>query len=145
MRNVLRKLNLKPGDRIIVPKSGLKIIQHHALYFGQNHKGQDLIAENKIGFGVRLVSALDSFKDVNEITSIEKFEGGNYERKLIIQRAIQKMGQPYDLINYNCQHFANEVQYGKVESEQVQSFFSGVKWVSGFLLLFILINSIAND
>lgn len=117
--NYVKKLGLEPGDRIIVPKSGLRIVQHHAMYLGQNHQGIDLIAENKIGFGVRLVTADKFFADVIEVTRIEKFRGNTYKRKLAIQRALQKLGHPYHLINYNCQHFANEIQYGKVESDQV--------------------------
>src|SRR5579864_2499912 len=111
MNQKIKQLGLLPADRIVVPKSGLRIIQHHAVYLGQNHLGVDLIADNKIGFGVRLVTAADFFKDVIEVTRIEKFRGNNYERKLAVQKALDKMGQPYHLINYNCQHFANEIQY----------------------------------
>ncbi len=117
-RMKFQNLNLKPGDRIVVPKSGLRIVQHHALYLGRNYQGLDLIAENKIGFGVRLVTVGEFLKDVIEITRIERFKGTNYERKQAVQKALQKTGQPYHLINYNCQHFANEIQYGKVESDQ---------------------------
>lgn len=117
-RMKFQNLNLKPGDRIVVPKSGLRIVQHHALYLGRNYQGLDLIAENKIGFGVRLVAVGEFLKDVIEITRIERFKGTNYERKQAVQKALQKTGQPYHLINYNCQHFANEIQYGKVESDQ---------------------------
>lgn len=124
MNNYIAKYNLRPGDRIVVPKSGLRIIEHHALYLGQNYKGVDLIAENKIGFGVRLVTADDFFKDVIEVTRIEKFKGNNYQRKRAVQRALEKLGQPYRLIDYNCQHFANEIQYGIVESKQVTAAFT---------------------
>jgi hypothetical protein len=121
-----KNLNLKPADRIIVPKSGLRIVQHHAIFLGQNDLGQDLIAENKIGFGVRVITAEIFFKDDIEITRIERFKGTNYERKVAIQKALSKRGLPYNLINYNCQHFASEVQYGKPESEQVKNAFIGL-------------------
>lgn len=121
MNQKILQLGLLPADRIVVPKSGLRIVQHHALYLGQNHFGVDLIAENKIGFGVRVVTAADFFKDVIEITRIEKFNGTNYQRKISVQKALNKMGQHYDLIDYNCQHFANEIQYGRIESEQVKN------------------------
>ncbi len=140
-----KNLNLKPADRIVVPKSGLRIVQHHAIYLGQNHQGQHLIAENKIGFGVRLVTADDFFKDVIGVTKIERFKGSNYERKLAVQKALNKCGLPYDLINYNCQHFANEVQYGKIESEQVESLFAGMKVAAGFLLVFAIAGLLTND
>jgi uncharacterized protein YycO len=145
MNQKIKQLGLLPGDRIVVPKSGLRIVQHHALYLGQNYQGIDLIAENKIGFGVRVVTAAEFFADVIEVTRIEKFRGTNYQRKLAVQKALQRLGQPYHLINYNCQHFANEIQYGKVESEQADNFLSGVKVAAGFLLFFALINSLTND
>lgn len=118
-----KMLNLKPGDRIVVPKSGLRLIQHHAIYLGQNHQGQHLIAENKIGIGVRVVTAEEFFRDVIEVTHIERFAGSNSERKTAVQKALSKLGLPYNLINYNCQHFANDVQYGRVQSEQVEKGF----------------------
>ncbi len=121
MNQKILQLGLLPADRIVVPKSGLRIVQHHALYLGQNHLGVDLIAENKIGFGVRLVTATDFFKDVIEVTRIEKFNGTNYQRKIAVQKALNKLGQPYHLIDYNCQHFVNEIQYGRIESEQVKN------------------------
>lgn len=145
MNKIIKQHNLLPGDRIIVPKSGLRIVQHHALYLGQNHLGLDLIAENKIGFGVRLITAYEFFKDVIEITKIEKFYGNNSQRKLAVQKALHKTGQPYHLIDYNCQHFANEIQYGKVESDQINDFFMGLKIAAGIFLLFKLSNSFSDD
>jgi len=145
MNKRIKLLGLQPGDRIVVPKSGLRLVQHHALYLGQNHQGVDLIAENKIGFGVRLVTVDEFFKDVIEITRIERFKGTNYERKLAVQKALLKLRQPYHLINYNCQHFANEIQYGKVESDQVGSLMDGLKIAAGFILTIGLFNAIIND
>lgn len=127
-----KNLNLKPGDRIVVPKSGLRLIQHHAIYLGQNHKGQHLIAENKIGMGVRVVTAEEFFRDVIEITGIERFTGSNSERKKTVQKALSKLGLPYNLINYNCQHFVNDVLQNRVESEQV-----GKAVLFGVVLLFV--------
>ena len=102
-------------------------MQHHAIYLGQNYQGVDLIIENKIDVGVRLITADDFFRDAIEITRIERFSGSNYERKVAVQKALQKLGLPYHLINYNCQHFANEVQHGRLESNQVDNFFKNLK------------------
>lgn len=145
MNKIIKQYSLLPGDRIVVPKSGLRMVQHHALYLGQNYQGVDLIAENKIGFGVRLISADDFFKNVIEITKIEKFPGNNLQRKLAVQKALHKLGQPYSLINYNCQHFANEIQHGKMESDQVNNFFTAVKIAVAIFLLSKLSNSFTND
>jgi|GEM_PF-5811160 len=42
--NYVNFYKLKPGDKIVVPKSWLRLIQHHVIYLGQDHFGQDLIA-----------------------------------------------------------------------------------------------------
>lgn len=137
MNQKILQLGLLPADRIVVPKSEFRIVQHHALYLGRNHWGVGLIAENKIGYGVRLISADDFFKDIIEITRIEKFLGTNYQRKQAVQKALQKLGQPYQLIDYNCQHFANEIQYGKSESRQVATAFA----IAASIFLIALLNT----
>ena len=55
------------------------------------------------------------------------------------------MGQPYHLINYNCQHFANEIQYNLIKSDQVDGLFEGLKVAAGVVLVFGLLNLITND
>lgn len=110
---------IQPADRIVIPKSNIKLVQHHAIYLGQNNEGVDLIAENKIGFGVRLVTADEFFKGVIEITRIERFTGTNSERRVAVQRALEQLGRPYDLINYNCESFSNHVQHNEISSRQV--------------------------
>lgn len=138
MHPLVYNLGLLPADRIVVPKSGLRIVQHHAVYLGKNQLGQDLIAENKIGYGVRLVTADEFFQDVLEVTSIERFSGNNHERKVVIQNALNRLNAPYDLINYNCQHFANEVLKGKAESEQVNNVVNALK-IAATLFLFVAV------
>ncbi len=90
------------------------------------------MAENHKFDGVRIVPAREYFKSVKAIDRIEKFKGTNAERKQAIQRAIRKAGTPYDLINYNCEHFANEVATGKAFSSQVETAFAAL---AGLLLI----------
>lgn len=75
MNTHLQKLNLQPADRIVVPKSDLRWVQHHAIYLGRDENGTDWIAENKIGKGVQIVTAVDFFIDATEITRVEPFRG----------------------------------------------------------------------
>lgn len=121
MSKHVEQLGLQPGDRIVVPKSEWRLVEHHAIYLGQDSYGKHLIAENKIGIGVRLVSAADFFNDVIEVTRVDRFNGSNAERKNVVQRSLARLGLPCNLINYNCQHFANEVLEDRKESEQVNS------------------------
>ena len=111
--------NLKPGDKIVVPKSWMRIVQHHVIYLGQNHLGVHLIAENAVGLYVRVITVDQFFQENPEVTRIDRFAGDNVQRRLAIERALKKLGQPYDLINFNCEHFANYVQKGILKSDQV--------------------------
>jgi hypothetical protein len=131
MHPIVSKLGLMPADRIVVPKSGFRVVQHHAVYLGQNQRGQDLIAENKIGFGVRLITADEFFKDVIEVTRIERFNGSNYERNKAVEKAISLKGKHYDLFSFNCEHYANTVQHKNSHSSQVKK---GVGIVAAFFL-----------
>jgi hypothetical protein len=105
----------------------------------------NLVAENKIGFGVRLVTADNFFKNVIEVTRIERFNRNNCERKVAVQKALNKLGQPYHLIGYNCQHFANEIQHNLIKSDQIDELFGGLKVAAVVALVIGLLNLITND
>ncbi|MEO6302279.1 MAG: lecithin retinol acyltransferase family protein [Bacteroidia bacterium] len=140
MRKFLHTLNsLRPGDRIVVPKSYLRMVQHHAIYLGFE-KGQHWIIENKEVFGVRVVSAATFLAGVDEITRIDPFYPKNgYSRNDLVRYALSKKGRRYHLTNYNCEHFANEIQYRVVQSKQADT---GVG-IALFGLAVLLIGGIA--
>lgn len=114
----INKYNLQPADRIVTPKSELRFVQHHVVYLGKNRFGVDLVAENKLGYGVRIITADKFFKECPEITRIERFRGTGTQRQVAVQRALDNLGQPYSLINFNCESFANLVQHNRIESKQ---------------------------
>jgi hypothetical protein len=120
---LVNKLNLQPGDRVVVPKSQWQLVQHHALYLGYDEFGNHYMCENVIGIGVRLVKVEDFFNGVIKITRIEKYVGNNYDRKIIVQNALAKLGQPYSLINYNCESFVNDILLRTAHSNQVGNLF----------------------
>jgi hypothetical protein len=130
----IKLYNLKPGDRIISPKSVLGIVKHHAIYLGQNFDGQHLIAENTFGKYVRIVLAEEFFTEYDEVTQIDPFIGNGQQRRLAIERALNQMGKPYDLINFNCEHFANFVQSGQIKSDQI-----GIALLLSLLLVALII------
>lgn len=121
MRKNLQLKNLQPADRIVVPKSDLRWVQHHAIYLGKDVNGIDWIAENKIGKGVHIVHATDFFSDIVELTRIEPFCGTEAERKRAVKSALALKGTNYDLFQFNCEHYANVVQYMQTESHQVKT------------------------
>jgi len=124
--------NLKPGDEIIVPKSSLDIIQHHALYIGFDESGTHWIIHNNVGVGVSLVTVNEFFRLCSRITRINRYAGSNTGRRRLVQRALQTIGKPYDLIDYNCEHFTTEMKTGKINSKQVENALLGA-----ILLLFM--------
>jgi hypothetical protein len=115
---LIRQFNLEPGDRIIIPESLLGLVKHHALYLGYNEYGEHLICKNVIGVGVILTRVDDFFQDAKSVTRIEKFHSNNFERIQIVQKALTKLGKPYNLINYNCESFCNDVQHNLIKSAQ---------------------------
>lgn len=121
MRKNLQLKNLQAADRIVVPKSDLRWVQHHAIYLGKDVNGTDWIAENKIGKGVHFVPAADFFSNVTEITRVEPFCGTESERKHAVRSALALKGTNYDLFQFNCEHYANVVQYRQAESHQVKT------------------------
>lgn len=129
---IIRQLDIEPGDRIVVPKSSIGIVQHHALYLGYNNLGQHLICENIIGVGVKLTRVEDFFQDAISVTRVEKFQDDNFERRKIVEKALSKLGTPYNLINYNCESFCNDIQHNIIKSFQ-----SSIGLFVGFIVIMI--------
>lgn len=111
-------ITLKVGDRVVVPKSALDMVQHHAIYLGY-WKGQYWFIENKEGIGVRVVSADVFFGGVNKITRIVRFiPRANYSRQDLYDYALSLRGRAYNLLSYNCEHVANQIQNRVIKSKQ---------------------------
>ena len=105
------------GDRIVVPKSGWNMVQHHALFFGLAN-GEAIVAESKEGRGV-ILTRLDVFlADAGRITRIEPFVGPYQQQAFIMDRVKARLGRRYDKWQYNCEQFVNDVLQGRVESRQ---------------------------
>lgn len=134
---LVEHLHLQPGDRVVVPKSAWQLVQHHALYLGCDDFGNHYMSENVIGVGVKLTRVTDFFHGEPEVTRIEPYTGSNYERRLVVERALAKLGQPYNLINYNCESFVNDVLHHEPKSAQVGN-------VAGMLGLALLVALLVN-
>lgn len=117
---IVQNLGLNSGDRVITPKSSWNLVQHHALYLGCDDWGNHFMCENIINEGVRLTRVHEFFNGVEKVTRIEKFTGNQISRKSTVQKALARLGKPYNLINYNCESFCNEVVHGKSFSEQAK-------------------------
>lgn len=119
MTKIYNLKNLKPGDRLVLPKSNLGLVQHHAIYVGTDAYGNRQYIENYIGKGVQRVDENYLFRDGYHLTRIEPFIGNAFQRRLAVNRAVSLIGTQYDLVNFNCEHYANAVQYNKPFSNQV--------------------------
>jgi hypothetical protein len=141
MKNFYNTLiSLKIGDRIVVPKSSIQWIQHHAIFLGYEN-GQYWFIENKEGIGVRVVSADIFFTGVSHITRIVPFNPRyGYGCEELLEYALSKRGKGYHLTNYNCEHLANDIQNHVVKSSQATT---GV--AIGIFSLALLIGAIAKS
>jgi hypothetical protein len=117
--NFIKAYKLEAGDTVVVPKSEWEVIQHHALYVGCDPNGHRYMCENVIGKGVKLTRLKDFLNGTNKVSSIKKFSGTPRERYTVIQNALAKLGRPYNLLSYNCEHFVNDVLTKKPASAQV--------------------------
>lgn len=110
---------LQPADRLVIPKSGLRLVQHHVIYLGKDNKGNRVYIENAIGRGVQVVNEAYLFRGGFELTRVERFTGNLHQRKAAVQLAMQMIGKQFDLLSFNCEHYANMVQHKKSYSNQV--------------------------
>lgn len=122
MINTLPNLPLLyAGDVIIAKKrKGLgRILNHYIVYVGNN------VFVGNLTEGVQELSYYELMRLLQdyEPTGVRKFSGSYFQRQDAVNRAYSKLGRKYSLINFNCEHFANWVQFGKLESSQVTTGF----------------------
>lgn len=108
---------LETGDLIVRQKGPLST--HYIVYIGWQN-GIQVVAENQIGIGVRYTSLKEALAG-NPIKRFEKFGGTEAQRQTVISRINTLLGKAYDLVVFNCEHFARWVATGKIESKQVRT------------------------
>jgi hypothetical protein len=107
---------LKTGD-LIVRKKGRFSAHYLVFLFMQN--GEHIVAENQNGHGVRYNTLSRALRG-KPIKRFERFGGTEAQRKQVIPRIERMLGQAYDLVVFNCEHFARWVAHGRIESRQVR-------------------------
>lgn len=113
---------LQPGDRVVTHKSLFGIIKHHSLYVGMDADWNAWVIENVVGEGVRWTRLDELIRRNGDISRIERFYGTEAQRTNSVNRALARVGLPYDVLSYNCEHFVNEVLHGQRKSSQVEVF-----------------------
>lgn len=142
--NYSSKYGLQPADRIIEPIFQTGISKHHAIYLGRDQNGVEWVSENYKFKGVRCVRAVDYFKN-DQGFHITKFQGAWGERVSAVKRALSLLGKPYDLIDFNCEHYAEYVQNGIAKSNQVDTVVEVVKTAVVVVLGIGIINYLVNE
>lgn len=113
-----QRYNLYRGDKIVKGIYATGLIKHFAVFLG-NINGIEWVAENHKGHGVQVVTAEQYFSVMPTAFYIEQFAGTEQERTEIVRRALSLQGAQYNLFAFNCEHYANYVQYGVAESYQL--------------------------
>jgi hypothetical protein len=132
---------LQPGDRVITQKSAFGLIKHHSLYVGMDTDWNAWVIENVAGNGVRWTRLDELIQRNGHITGIARYYGTEYQRTAVVNQALARIGLPYDALTYNCEHFVNDVLYGKRQSPQVDN----LKQVVGGALTCMLIVAIVRN
>jgi hypothetical protein len=108
---------LKTGDLIVRQKGPFST--HYIVWIGWQN-GIQLVAENQRGIGVRYTSLQEALAG-NSIKRFEKFGGTEVQRQLVVPKIKNLLGKSYDLMVFNCEHFARWIATGKIESKQVRT------------------------
>jgi hypothetical protein len=141
LRNFIYANGLQEADAIIAKKRGWGVFDHFILYMGRSY-GQHLFIANDAYGGVKWFSeseVIDLIKDFDPVR-IRKFTGNFYERQKALDRAKREIGKSYSLVDFNCEHLANYVQYSVRESKQVQNWKAGLGITAGLLLAAFIFN-----
>lgn len=123
MINTLTSLpTLLPGDVIIAKKrKGIgRVLNHYIVCVGNNR----FIGNLKDGVKELHFNELINLLSDYEPTGVKRFNGTFFQQQQAINRAYSKLGYRYSFLNFNCEHYANWVQFGKVESSQVSNGFA---------------------
>lgn len=142
--NYAIRYGLRPADRLIEPIFATGLSKHHVIYLGEDYQGVEWIAENYKFQGVRKVKASEYFTWGKKFR-IARFSGSYPERIAAVKRALSRMGERYDLINFNCEHYAEYVQTGRANSKQVNSVKEGLQTAAAVLLVIGIVKLFSND
>lgn len=119
----VRHHDLKAADVIVASRNGFAVMDHYVVYLGIVN-GRHQFAANLINHGVINVSdtLLRRLLPNYSPDRIRRFVGSESERLSAVCRAWNHVDNNtrYNLATYNCEHFANEIQFNRSYSRQTQ-------------------------
>jgi len=122
IQNYIITHQLQSIDVIVADKIGYGLLDHYIVYMGICEQGKHWFMGNMPQKGVHWVSEEEASALIQKYKPkrIRRFNGTDSQIEVAYQRALNLLDRDYDLIAYNCEHFANQVQFGKAESLQIQ-------------------------
>lgn len=108
---------LSPIDVIVAKKkNGFgRILNHYIVYLGDNTFIGNLGDRVQIISNSKLVALLREYDPVE----VRRFHGNQHEIQSAKKRAFERINKAYNFLWFNCEHYANWVQYGNSTSSQV--------------------------
>lgn len=111
-------MSFQIGDKI--QRQGPLGTFHVGIYLGWDGFGREWVIHNAKG-GEVAETPLEAFAAGLPVTVRNPAPVAWYAQQQIAQRARSLLGKKYDLLNFNCDHFANYAQTGIAFSPQLRS------------------------
>ncbi len=119
--------HIQPADVIVAKKLQFGLLKHYIIYLGIIEGDHRFMANYTKGIDILNYNELSKMLSTYGPVEINRFQGTWDQRNQALERAWSRRGeQDYDLILNNCEHYKNFVHYGRPQSEQVQSFGTGL-------------------
>lgn len=142
---LIQEHGLQPADVVVVGRKG-GLAAHYLVYMGwyQGH-GHLFMANLEEGVSWLSLDYLQSRAHEFTLKRVRRFEGNANQRHQALRRAKSRKGEGYSLVRFNCEHFANYVQFGRESSRQVQVVGLGLLGLGVFALAAFLGSSSDQD
>lgn len=121
---------LQLGTVISVPKA---FVKHVGIVTGNYHQGQPTIISNTPKYGKVVEHTLEDFCGGKEfrIESLPQTYADGYRA---VQKAFSRLGKPYQLTKYNCEHLVTDAFSLKPQSPQLAGWSAAFIVGTGLLL-----------
>lgn len=114
----------RPLDLPLVKK--LNIAHHYAIVLGTDNKGMEWLIELSVDSNISLVSKLDFIGDF-DTTQIELCSDKKISIETIVERAMSKQFDVYNLLDFNCIDFIHLCIHGRLQPKKSSEFYNQMK------------------
>jgi|SRR2546422_9696448 len=125
-------MEFQVGDKI--KRSGPLGTWHIGIFLGRDLWGRDWVIHNEKNGYVK-EDLLSNFAAGNQVSFASRAAHNRQEQRQIVARARSLLGQEFDLLNFNCDHFATYAETGEASSPQLRQFAVGAVTLAALILL----------